>query len=77
MSVLVEGDNLAAAQHHQKLTCKYPLCLSLEQWELGAKQISLVLAQHVQPDYLLFTDLLHQQEALVLMKPECCNSLLA
>lgn len=77
LSALAEGDHLAAAQHHQKLTCESPPCFSLEQPELGAKQISPALAQHVQPGCLLFADLLHQQRALVLMKPGCCNSLLA
>lgn len=33
LSPLVEGNHLAAAQHHQKLTCECPLCLSFEQQE--------------------------------------------
>lgn len=77
LSVLVEGDHLAAAQHHQKLTCECPLCLAWEQREEGVKQVSPTLAQHIQPGCLLFTDLLHQQQVLVFMKPGRYNSLLA
>lgn len=60
LSLLVEGDGLAAAPHHQKLASQCPLRLSLEQRELGGKQNSAVLAQRAQPGCLLSADLLQQ-----------------